>query len=679
MKTIQVETINGIVERNVYNIKEIPWHEYALEKTLRKHNTDYLNLVATYDIETTTLPYNDRYYAFMYHWQFCIGEHVIFGRRWEEFTFLIDYMMNKLLLSKGRKLVIYVHNLGFEYQFMKRFFKWSDLMCSSNGSIMKVCMNGCIEWRCSAKLSNMSLEKFCENSEGVTFYKLSGDKYDYNKLRTPDTPMEMYELGYCYNDVYGLKQCIDYRLKNDDITTIPLTSTGYVRRTAREYMRRNKRNRTLFEDTKLNLDLYTLFTEIFRGGDTHANYKYANQVLDDIQSFDMQSAYPACMLMDKYPMTPFIKVNEDKFTRDWTGYTLIFRCIFINIRFRGKHGAPYIPLSKTKGTKRNERVVDNGRILQASILQISLTDIDFDIIKNDYEWDSYYIKDLYVSQLGDLPPEFKTVVLEYFKKKTELKGIIEHIYEYMKSKNELNSLYGMMVTAILRNIFYVDENGNIQEREDTDKTPEQLIEEYYKSRNSFLPYQWGVYVTANCRKRLHEGISIMGKYHVYNDTDSAKGDGDFRKEFQELNKKTIAIAEANGYYAYDKYGKKQYPGIWEHECTYRKFITLGSKKYLVETEDGKIESTIAGVSKKAGQMFFKEHGMEAFKIGTTIPNSGHLIAYYNEDDIHNITVEGCTFQSASNVALVDGGYTIGVTNEYLDLLEQAVKEAYSQV
>ena len=35
-------------------------------------------------------------------------------------------------------------------------------------------------------------------------------------------------------------------------------------------------------------------------------------------------------------------------------------------------------------------------------------------------------------------------------------------------------------------------------------------------------------------------------------------------------------------------------------------------------------------------------------------------------------MEGAEIETASNVALVDNTYTIGVTNEYLDLLEKAL-------
>ena len=112
-------------------------------------------------------------------------------------------------------------------------------------------------------------------------------------------------------------------------------------------------------------------------------------------------------------------------------------------------------------------------------------------------------------------------------------------------------------------------------------------------------------------------------------------------------------------------------GVWEYEGTYDKFSTLGAKKYVYE-KDGKISSTIAGVAKKAGKAFFKKYGFDGFKIGNVIRESGHLTAFYNDVDIYTIKApDGYEFTSGSNVALVDNTYTIGVTNEYLDLLYKA--------
>ena len=169
----------------------------------------------------------------------------------------------------------------------------------------------------------------------------------------------------------------------------------------------------------------------------------------------------------------------------------------------------------------------------------------------------------------------------------------------------------------------------------------------------------------------------VGEDVVYCDTDSIKYKGDHEDIFKKRNAEIIKQAEEAGAYAETIDGRIKYLGYWDDDGYYPEFKTLGAKKYVYREYDANknkyvVKSTIAGVSKKAGAKFFNEVGVDGFKIGETIKDSGHLTAYYNDDDIHTITVNGATFTTASNVALIDGNYTIGVTTEYLDLLEKAL-------
>lgn len=171
-------------------------------------------------------------------------------------------------------------------------------------------------------------------------------------------------------------------------------------------------------------------------------------------------------------------------------------------------------------------------------------------------------------------------------------------------------------------------------------------------------------------------LNIIGADVIYCDTDSIKFTGDHRADFDRINKELQETAVKAGAYADNRDGKRYYLGTWDQEDTMVRFKTLGAKKYLYELEDGRIRSTIAGVNKKRGQEFFTENGFEAFKKGTVIENSGHLVAYRNDDPIHKITVDGCEMITASNVALVDDTYTLGITSSYIDLLDKVMEGIY---
>ena len=648
-------------------------------KDSKKRSVNYLNIPCAFDIETTNIYKRDsegnilsepRPYAFMYHWQFCLDDCVCFGRTWEEFQLLIRELEKRMNLSLNNRLVVYVHNLPFEWTFMSAFLNYHEGFFREERKPLKIVTKEGIEFRCSYALSNMSLNRFCKNEANVIHYKLSGDDYNYEKIRTPKTTLTEAEEAYCYNDVRGLCECIKSRLEHDTLTTIPLTSTGYVRRDLRQSVRGDKKYRQLFRDNALDSELYTMCRDAFRGGDTHANIDYSNQLLTSgVTSKDEASAYPASMMMDLFPQTAFFKINVSTFlNRDLSEYALLLEVRFVDIKYIGACGIPYIPLSKCKKYS-DEKIVDNGRILKADFLEMVLTDIDYKIIMEEYKPKDVYIKNIYASRYGPLSDKIKNVVMDYYRKKTLLKGDKNSVYEYNKSKNSLNSCFGCMVMRIDQS----EVSYNPVTNEYSVKAPdlEETLSKFYKSRNNFLSYQHGVWITANARMRLRTMLWKVGRDVVYCDTDSIKYIGKHESDFKERNEYLQSQAESVGAYAETSDGRVKYMGVWEDDGYYEEFKTLGAKKYVYR-ESGDIHSTIAGVSKSAGTRYFNENGVDGFKIGATIRDSGHLTAYYNDEDIHSITVNGDTFTTASNVALIDNNYTIGVTNEYLDLLEKAL-------
>lgn len=618
-----------------------------------------------------------RPYAFMYHWQFCLEDEVVFGRTWEEFQQLIDTLSERMHLDGKTRLVVWCHNLPYEAQFMRRFLHITSMFCKDDHKPLKIETADGIEFRDSYALSNMSLERFCKNERGVVHYKLSGDDYDYDKLRTAITPMSEKELAYCYNDVRGLCECIRSRMMEDTLASMPMTSTGYVRRLYRNSMRTNPDNWHILQNGRITPELYNQLRRAFRGGDCHANIRYVNQTLHDIQSFDIASSYPGVLMTEKYPMGKWTRVSTKYYKRHRKEiaeeYCSLIEVRFEEIRYTGSCGNPYISESKcdhvpVNKNNRTDIVLDNGRIGYANWLEMTVTDVDLEIIRDEYTYNKMYIRSCWICKKEYLPDEFRQVLRDLFTAKTQLKGIPEAEYEYNKSKNRINASYGMTVQRIDRDNWeyedgeYVSTVGDLAE----------LLDKYYKSRNSFLRYEWGVWCTAYARKRLRMGLRVAGRRAVYCDTDSVKADGDFIQAFEELNKELRAKAEAACAYADDRKGVRHYMGVFEYEGTYDEFRTLGAKKYGYKIGD-EITTTIAGVNKKRGSDFFSDNGLDSLHDGTVIPKSGHLVAYYNDDEIHRITVDHCEMTTASNIALVDDTYTIGMTGEYLDLLEKALK------
>lgn len=630
----------------------------------------YLNSICTFDIETTTIEDPVRPYAFMYLWQFCFdNKEVYMGRTFKEFRAFISQLKRDLRLSPARRLVVYVHNLSYEWQFIHDFLEVYEVFEMGPHKILSFMAEG-IEFRCSYLLTNMSLAKLCANTPTCKHNKLSGAEFNYNIKRTPKTVLRDYELEYAYNDVKGLAECIEYRLQDETLVTIPKTSTGYVRREMRQNMKKDKYNRDTFEDSKLDPFLYQLCRRAFRGGDTHSNPAHTGHTITEpVNVKDIKSSYPAALTENTYPLGKFSEVEPDEYMANFAEnnktYCSLIIVIYEGIEYIAPDNMPYLPAYKC-----NELVnciYDNGRVRYADYLMTVLTDIDFQITESSYKYKNRIITRVFRSWRGKLSKEFRETVMEFFRIKTQLDGIPERKYEYNKAKNKLNSTYGLCVMRLDRPKSEWTEGEIVQ----TSETLEDILDKYYKSRNNFLPYQWGVWCTAWARLRLRVALQMVGADAVYCDTDSVFYIGDHEKEFEDLNIKLREAAIKNGAYCEDSKGNVLYMGIYEQDKCFSGggYKTLGSKKYIGRLEDGKMYCTIAGVSKDRGAAFFDKEGFDAFEDGTTITDSGHLVAYYNDSAKHVINYDGCDILTASNVALVNQDYTLGMDDDYLRLIE----------
>ena len=664
-------------EEIVYDVDDFPYDRFRKAKKCKdkKHNT-YYNLSCAFDIETTTITPNnpdERPFGFMYQWQFCIEDCVVFGRYWDDCIRFLDNLRDALNLGNDCILAVYVHNLAYEFQFIKDFIQIDSMFAKDKRKPMKFLSDG-LEFRCSYFLSNMSLAKFCENTEGVIHYKLE-DKYDYRKLRTPETPLTELEEGYCYNDVRGLCECIKAKMEIDNIANMPLTSTGYVRREYRKAMQTNKANHIRFQDTALTEEVYTMLKRAFRGGNTHANRFLSGLIIPNVKSFDIQSSYPANMMMDYFPMGKFNEVimdNDDKIDWYMENYCCIMDVEMYDVSLNKDEVIPYI--DKAHCWESQGIVNDNGRVLKANYIKMTLTEIDFRIIRETYDVPIFSITKSYVAKKGKLPSELRKELMHYYTLKTELKGVEGKDYEYMKSKNVVNATFGMMVTAIDHAIFTYDEESMTWGKETGELTEE--LEKFYKNRNNFLSYQWGVWVTCNARARLQRMLNIVGMDVVYIDTDSIKFIGDHEQEFLDVNKELEEQAYKNDIIAvaYNKDGEPFPLGIWDRDGEYIRFKTLGAKKYCYDSveKDGStgFHITVSGMNKKLGA---KSVGcMENFEIEKTFDNVGRTVSYYHDEKPHYITVDGVKILTASNIGIVDTTYTLGVTNEYWDLIKDNV-------
>ena len=131
----------------VYNARDLPINEIVRKVPIVKTRYDYyLNIPCTFDIESTSVG-GDKPYGFMYHWQFCLGDKVCFGRTWEEFGVLIDRLHKAICYQPMLKYVCYIHNLAFEFQFMNQFISITSLFARDKNKPLYVRTCEQIEYR----------------------------------------------------------------------------------------------------------------------------------------------------------------------------------------------------------------------------------------------------------------------------------------------------------------------------------------------------------------------------------------------------------------------------------------------------------------------------------------------------------------------------------------------------
>lgn len=617
----------------------------------------------TYDIETTTL---NKDLNIMYIWMLCFnGEFVVYGRTWEDYKKLNDILQEK---SKGLKVICYVHNLSYEFQYLRGIFDFTEdnVFCMKSRKVARAKM-GNIEYRCSYYLSNKSLDSWCKELD-VPHKKLSGQEFDYSKVRYPNTPLTIKEMQYAMVDVIGLYECIVRTLEmyEDTYLTIPMTSTGFVRRDSKEALKKKKRS---VHKILPDLEQVKLLISLFRGGDTHCNRYYSGVILENVHSYDAQSSYPNGMMTELFPMSAFSKVDNlslIKFKQISKKTNLAWFATVKLKNVRLKHdwwGFPYLSYAKCKNIVKMQK--DNGRILSACQLTTSITDVDWKIIEEEYIFELEEVTVMYTSRYGYLPEEIKTVIRKYYKIKTELKGVPGQEVEYMKSKNKINSIYGMFVQSPLKkNIKYRDFEY-IEEEEPDQET----LDRYYK--RAFLSYAWGVWTTAWSRYRLHEALWIVGEDGVYCDTDSVKFVGDH--DFSVLNSERIEKSKRWKAYATDRKGKVQYMGIMDYEGTYDTFVSLGAKKYAY-VKDGALGITIAGVSKKLGALELEEKGgLEALQEGFVF-SADQQEWRYNDEPTHTLNLDGIDVIVTPNISAVPSTYEVHLTSDYRLLLDEILRQ-----
>ena len=683
----------------IYELKDLTQFlsQINTKDVIKSKDKIYYNLAMSFDIETSSfyedkngvIYTNDDYRklkntvkadkkAIMYIWQFAIEENVIIGRTWNDFLYFCKKLYDYLNL-KERYIVVYVHNLSYEFQFICKWFNWVDIFADSERKPIKATTDSHFIFKCSYRLSGYSLEVLANNLKSHNIKKMVGD-LDYNLIRNSKTPISKEELKYCENDVLIVTSYIDEQINEfGNIEKIPLTQTGKVRRYVRKQCFQNKEYQYFIKELTIEKPEYMLLKNAFMGGFTHCNAMYTNKICHNVTSYDFTSSYPTVLISEKYPMSKgkevFIK-NENELLNLIKNYCVLVDLHFTNIKSSFMY-EQIISYSKCRNVK--NPLINNGRIVQADTLTISCTDVDFLNIRDFYKWDNMKIGLCYIYKKDYLPKEFIKTILHLYKSKTELKGVDGKEVEYLHSKELLNSLYGMCVTSIVHDTVnfngaeWTTENGNLDEE----------LKNYNTDKNRFLFYHWGVWCTAYARNNLYTGIKECKDDYIYSDTDSIKifNADKHKMYFQKYNEWIVQKLEKCLKYhniPLDYISPKTIKGdiktlgIWDFDGFYTDFKTLGAKRYIYRKDD-KISITVCGLSKKSGREFIENQQKPFlfFNDGMFVDceHTGKMTHTYIDKEIENVITDylgnQAYYHEKSFIHLEKTDYLLSLSDMYI--------------
>ena len=706
---LQVKKIykpNEIVEMCELSMNDA---EKVLKRQYKKKSIHYYNVACAFDIETSSfINSNNEKTAIMYEWTLGINGLCMIGRTWQEFITVINNIVEMLGIDENNRLIIGVHNLGYEFQFMRHYFGWENVFSVDIRKPVYAVTKDGIEFRDTYILSGYKLETVGKNLHTYKVEKMVGD-LDYTKIRNSKTVLTETEIGYCINDVKVvmayLQECID---SEGSIAKIPLTKTGYIRRYVRNacfgYDMNQKNYKrfdymSLMQGLTLDPEEYLMLKRAFCGGYTHASPFYSGEICNDVMSMDLTSSYPTQLCLPKFPMSKGEKhtiTSKKDFEDSLKLYCCLFDIELENVQSKYLFDA-YI--SRSRCISCENPVLSNGRVVSADSLTITITEQDFNIIRNVYTWDRIKIGTMIRYQRGYLPKDFIRSVLELYKSKTELKGLqgddengVPYSVTYLSRKEMLNACYGMTVTDIVRSeIIYADDWT--EEEPDLEKA----IDKYNSSKSRFLFYPWGVWTTACARTAVWSAIFDLKDDYIYCDTDSVKfmHPEKHAEYFEKYNRmiteqliETCRHFEIPDEYVHPKNnkGKEKQLGIWDFDGMYDKFKTLGAKRYmLLYANDarngdiaGKYSLTVSGLNKKITLPYLLDkYGNDIFNAfsnnlyipaGYTGKNTHTYIDDMRSGQVSDYQGNIAHYAEYSSVHLGSSDYSLSIAQQYVDFL-----------
>lgn len=577
------------------------------------------------------------------------GESLLF-RRPSDLMAWYNSLVKEYNLTFLKRIITIIHNASYDLSYLLPYIREYlpkerpyGLFDSPNKVITY--RQGCFEFRCTYRLTNESLAKWTEE-QAVEHPKKVG-MYDYDKILYQDSELSEKEVLYGEYDCLGMGEAWEkqLRLYNDDVTTAPLTATGYIRRILRKASRRDPGYRnTYFLDNKLTLEQYDFCLKSFSGGYVHVNRNIRAQLLDQevFRAYgcdrgimrDFRSFYPKHLIQSLLPVgKPRVyfdihdkihrehkRINLDDILNLYPQYSSITKFRVYDLEVKGwsdNDDSITMPIFQVSKIEDKKGVVhyaeDNGRLLKlfSGSFSTYMDNHTMKIFKQQYKG-KIVIEKVIIFENGYLPEVLQEPINDLFLKKTDLGNIYwnnvrtkgQFDYRTVASKINLdvqkkllNACFGCFAQKPIKVNYAINETGKMSE----DYRRGQL-EEYYGSRNNFLAFQIGAFLPSIAKAELFEYIDLIGQDKIlYCDTDSLfyMSNDDIEKKVETLNEEKKTRSK----FVIDKDGNKVLYEAFDVKARFKAFKGLHSKCYGYVSDTGdpekdELKLTLAGVPER---------------------------------------------------------------------------------
>ena len=439
---------------------EFPILELERRGRGRKGETpDYYDAIITLDTETSKLTHWETQSTgeriemvdgvWLYQWAIDFNGEIVAGRSVEDLGAFMKMAFDHYKLDSKHRMVWFVHNLSFDCTFWlnllwKVFDGQVKLFATGQRRPIRITCGKGLELRCSYKLVNKGLDDWCEDAQPL-HKKLVGS-VDYSLIRTPRSTLTDTDWDYMINDIVCQRECLQDLMMTEKLRTVPMTATGFVRRDMRKAAANDKHWHRRFLETLPTAKQYQLMQKAFVGGYTHCN-SFALGIWHNVRSFDAASMYPAVLATEKFPEGKWRwrrmhKLSDLEALCNEPDMACICEIYFDHIRLADKlTWNPYI--SSARCDIRGKFLLDNGKLISADSCRIAMTDIDYHIIMEQYDFDWCAILQVMECPKKPMPKWFIDTMREWYAKKTKLKGCDSFADKrrYNESKQRLNAIY----------------------------------------------------------------------------------------------------------------------------------------------------------------------------------------------------------------------------------------------